>query len=143
MEEELDKRIYNQIVAQTQKANDLFEADQIEEALALYQKALELIPKPIEKWEASAWVLTAIGDCYFLLGNFTEAHQYLTKAMYCPGAIGTPFNHLRLGQVQYELGNEARAKDELARAYMGGGEEIFEDEDPKYWHFLRKYMKDI
>ena len=37
---------------------------------------------------------------------------------------------------RFELGNEPRAADELMRAYMGAGPEIFADEDPKYIEFL-------
>jgi hypothetical protein len=37
-----------------------------------------------------------------------------------------------------ELQNIPRAKDELARAFMGGGDEIFADDDPKYWRFIRE-----
>ncbi|SHM03275.1 hypothetical protein SAMN02746009_03838 [Hymenobacter psychrotolerans DSM 18569] len=58
--------------------------------------------------------------------------------MHCPDAIGNPLIHLRLGQVQYEMGNFAKAKDELMRAYMGQGEEIFEGEDEKYFTFLKQ-----
>lgn len=57
--------------------------------------------------------------------------------MHCPGAIGNPFVHLRLGQAQFELGDMTRAADELARAYMGAGDEIFEEQDPKYLAFLK------
>lgn len=56
--------------------------------------------------------------------------------MHCPGAIGNPFIHLRLGQAQLELGNTDRAADELMRAYMGGGLEIFAMEDERYLDFL-------
>ena len=47
-----------------------------------------------------------------------------------------PFIHLRLGQCELELGNRERAVDELARAYKGGGEELFSGEDPKYLGLL-------
>jgi hypothetical protein len=32
--------------------------------------------------------------------------------MHCPGAIGNPFIHLRLGQAQFELGNLEPASGE-------------------------------
>jgi hypothetical protein len=57
--------------------------------------------------------------------------------MRCTGAIGNPFLHLRLGQVQFELGNHARAADELSRSYMGAGSEIFAKDDEKYFNFLK------
>ena len=61
-------------------------------------------------------------------------------AMHCPEAIGNPFLHLRLGQCQFELGSLDRAADELARAYMGAGEEIFEAAD-KYFEFLKTRLE--
>lgn len=49
--------------------------------------------------------------------------------------------HLRLGQVQYELANYEKAKDELLRAYMNAGEETFASEEKKYFHFLQKEVR--
>ena len=63
--------------------------------------------------------------------------------MHCPDAIGNPFIHLRLGQCQFELGNPDRSADELMRAYMGGGPEIFGNDDPKYLEFLSTRATDI
>jgi hypothetical protein len=48
---------------------------------------------------------------------------------------------MRLGQCQFELGNKERAADELARAYMAEGSEIFKEEDPKYFAFLKTRLK--
>lgn len=52
------------------------------------------------------------------------------------GGIGNPFSHLILRQAQFELGDLDRAKENLALAYMGGGKEIFEGDDPKYYEYL-------
>jgi hypothetical protein len=60
--------------------------------------------------------------------------------MHWPDAIGNPFLHLRLGQCQLELGNESRAADELARAFMGAGIEMFLSQDPKYLTFLKSRL---
>ena len=35
------------------------------------------------------------------------------------------------------------AADELARAYMGAGTEIFENDDPKYLEFLKTKLKSL
>jgi tetratricopeptide (TPR) repeat protein len=137
---ELAPDLYERITALSEQGNQAFESDRYEEAIEDYSRALALIPAPLEDWEASTWVLTALGDSHYMLDNYTEARDFLVRAVRCPGGLGNPFIHLRLGQVQYELGNEDRAKDELARAYMGGGPEILADEDPKYLTFLRRFM---
>jgi tetratricopeptide (TPR) repeat protein len=133
----LDDKIYRQITRLTGQGDELVETGEYRQALALYLKALDLVPDPIDEWEASTWIFAAIGDCYFLLRDFENARAAFNDAMHCPGAIGNPFLHLRLGQSQLEIGNDVRAADELMRAYMGGGPEIFEDEDGKYLAFLR------
>jgi hypothetical protein len=63
--------------------------------------------------------------------------------MHCLDAIGNPFLHLRLGQCQFELGALDGAADELMRAYMGAGSDIFKDQDPKYLRFLQSRAKDV
>jgi len=65
-----------------------------------------------------------VDSCSYRGANF--------NAMHCPDAIGNPFLHLRLGQCQFELKALDRAADELMRAYMGGGPDLFKLEDPKY-----------
>jgi tetratricopeptide (TPR) repeat protein len=114
----------------------LAEQGQYDEALVCYGQAWGLIPEPKENWNASTWVLAAIGDACFLKNDFPETRKALEFAMHCPEAIGNPFLHLRLGQALYEQGEEDRAADELIRAYMGAGPEIFANDDPKYLAFL-------
>ena len=143
MNDQLSDELHARITALCDKGNELTEEGDFEKAIDPFRSALELIPKPIENWEAATYVLAALGDCYFMLEDFETAHYFFARAMYCPGAIGTPFMHLRLGEIQYELGNQDRAKDELARAYMGGGREIFEGEDPKYFQFIRQFLRDV
>lgn len=110
-------------------------------ALAQYWAAWDLLPEPQTNWEAATWILTAIGDANFLSGDYVAGRDNLSLAMQCPDAIGNPFLHLRLGQCQFELGNLDRAADELARAYMGAGEDIFEDEELKYFAFLKTRLQ--
>jgi tetratricopeptide (TPR) repeat protein len=140
---ELPGALYAGLTVLTRRGNWECEAGRFREAMAVFSQALELIPEPQEKWEAATWVLTALGDCAFQLGDFASARGYLARAVRCPDGLGNPFIHLRLGQAQFELGNAARAKDELARAYMGGGPEIFAGEAPKYLAFLRRFMDGI
>jgi tetratricopeptide (TPR) repeat protein len=102
------------------------------EGIDRFQVAWELLPEPKEIWEAATWILAAIGDVYYLNSHFDKALEFFGKAVRCPGGLGNPFIHLRLGESAYELGNMTRADDELTRAYMGAGKDNFVAEDPKY-----------
>lgn len=138
---ELDDATHEQITDLCEEGNTLAETGELAGALSVYKRALELVPKPLTDWEAATWILTALGDVYFHLGKFEEARNSLLQALLCPDAVGNPFIHLRLGQSQLQLGEVDRAKDELARAYMGGGDEIFEGEDPVYLEYIKKRLR--
>ena len=143
MEKELDDKVYQQLTAHTDKGNALCDAEDYPAALREFEAALALIPAPLENWEAATWVLSAMGDCYFFLDDYERTRQCFAQAVTCPDGLGNWFIHLRLGEAQFELGNEERAKDELARAYMGHGRDAFASEDPKYFRFLKKHMRHI
>ena len=140
---QLEDSIYEEICKLSKTGNDLLEKDQYLEAVEVYHKTFDLIPEPFEIYQASTWLLAAVGETYFLMEKYNNALHALEEAMYCPEAIGNPFIHLRLGQTLFELGNFDQARDELARAYMGGGREIFEDEDSKYYKHIKTYMKGL
>ena len=133
---ELDPHLYTRINRVCEIGDTLAEEGKYNDAIASYQYAWDLLPDPKEQWEAATWILVAIGDAHFLHGNYFAALNTLEHAMHCPDAIGNPFIHLRLGQAQLEMDNRANAADELMRAYMGAGAEIFAGEAPKYLEFL-------
>ena len=133
---ELDSHLHIRI-SRFCEIGDTFAAQgEYPQAIEAYQYAWNLLPDPKENWKAATWIQVAIGDAHFLHGNYASALTALQHAMRCPDAIGNPFIHLRLGQTQFELGNKDRAADELMRAYMGAGAEIFAEEAPKYLEFL-------
>jgi tetratricopeptide (TPR) repeat protein len=138
---ELDDELHSQISALCEAGDALAEKGRLDAAIEKYQAAFELVSEPFSEWEASTWILATLGDTYYLKREYVQALDALQRAMHCPGAIGNPFLHLRLGQVQFELADEARAADELTRAYMGGGEEIFEGADPKYLTWLKSILR--
>jgi tetratricopeptide (TPR) repeat protein len=140
---EMDDAIYAQLTAHTNRGNELTEQEQYLAALTEFEQALTLIPEPVEDWEAATWVLASIGDCHFMLRDYPRAHRAFSHAVACPGGLGNWFIHLRLGEIQFELGNMTRAADELARAYMAHGKEAFAHEDPKYYAYLRTKMRDL
>lgn len=138
---ELPEKIHADIVAICATGDEYAEAGEYERAVGEYNRAWTLVPDPKNNWNASTWILAAIADACFLAGHTTSAREALQYAMTCPGAIGDPFLHLRYGEVLFDAGEEDAAAEELIRAYMGAGEEIYISEDPKYLAFLRTRAK--
>ncbi|UOQ74807.1 hypothetical protein [Hymenobacter cellulosilyticus] len=137
-QDEMDDALYQEIMQYCEEGDTAVEEDEYDSAIHAFQQAFDLIPEPYQDWEASTWVLFSLGEAQFFNEDYIAAKESLTAVMHCPNAIGNPLIHLRLGQAQYELGNFSKAKDELMRAYMGQGEEIFDGEDEKYFNFLKQ-----
>jgi len=134
---ELPTHICEKVLQLSEQGNGLADQGKLREALKEFISALDLLPAPITEWEAATWLLGSIGDLNFQLQAYEHAARALADAMHCPGAIGNPFLHLRLGQCRFELGDTRRAADELTRAYAIEGKDIFANEDPKYFAFLK------
>jgi tetratricopeptide (TPR) repeat protein len=137
---QLPDMIHDQIQMHCRQGDALAQSGQYPAALEQYWAAWDLLPEPQTDWSAATWILAAIGDANFLGGDYAAGKDNLATAMHCPGALGNPFLHLRLGQCQFELGNLDGAADELARAYMGGGAEIFDGAE-KYFAFLKTRLQ--
>jgi tetratricopeptide (TPR) repeat protein len=112
-------------------------AGNYEDAIGIYNRAWEIVPEPKDRWKASTWILAAIADAAFLADYKTSAKEALEYAMICPDAVGNAFLHLRLGQVLLDMCEHDRAADELMRAYMAAGAELFATEDQRYLAYLR------
>lgn len=138
---EMDRGTFYRIQNHCDDGNMMLEGDDCEGALVAFNQAWQLVPEPRERWEASTWILASIGDAYFKLQKFNNAITSFADAMHCPGGLGNAFIHLRLGQCAYELGDNKQAGDELARAYMAEGRDLFTGEDPKYFEFLKTVLK--
>lgn len=134
---ELPDELHDEIRSLCAKGDALAEARRQREALTSFNEAWRLIPNPKNEWEAATCVLAAIGDTAYLSGEYASARKALEYGMSCPGARGNPFMHLRLGQVLYESNELDRAADELMRAYIGAGLDVFATENSKYLSFLK------
>lgn len=135
----LSKEMHGRIKALCADGDLLAQDGNYLSALSQYWAAWDLLPEPQTQWEAATWILGAIGDANYRSGDFVAGRDNLSLAMHCPHAIGNPFLHLRLGQCQFELGNLDRAADELTRAYMCGGSELFNEGD-NYFAFLKSRL---
>ena len=133
---ELPDAVHRQIKSLCARGDLLADQSDFPAALEKFWAAWDLLPEPKTDWEAATWILGAIGDMNFASGDYVAGRDNLSTAMHCPDALGNPFLHLRLGQCQYQLGNLDRAADELTRAYMGAGAEIFTGAE-EYFDFLK------
>ncbi len=112
--------------------------DRFDDALDQFRQAWDLLPEPREDWSATLWLLGAIGDMHYFRGAFADGRNALTDAMTVfLEAPSNPNLCLRLGQCHYELGDEESAARWLRAAYDQAGDDVFEEEDPKYLAFLQ------
>lgn len=139
---ELPDDIYEEVTRLSEEGNALADEDDHDAALARFQLALSLLPPPQdEPWQATLWLLTAIGDIHFQKQQFTEGRGALMDALrQFDEARANPFVRLRLGQCMLELGEEKEAANWLAGAFLSEGRGLFEDDDPKYLAFIKSKL---
>ena len=121
----------------TDKADRHFEMCELAEAIDCYGKVLRLISVKKELEEQTAWTLSAIGDCYFVMRDFKSALRHYIKAFNLPTGYANAYAQLRAGQVFYEQGNMEQARHYMLQAYLIEGDELFEDEDWKYFDLIK------
>jgi len=136
----LTRKAHDAITQLSKEGDELAALGNDQAAYDKYSEAWDLVPEDKANWEASTWLLGAIGELQFRRGSFEKALNTYLRAVQCPNGLGNPYIHLRIGQCQLELGNTNGASDNLTRAYMGAGEEIFEKEDAKYLAHLRTIL---
>ena len=137
---ELDPKVYEKVTEYSETGEKLFYDGRFSEALKEYHKALDLISEPKTRWEASVWLIAAIGDCHFWLKEFDTALECFRQLMVDYEEYGNPFTRLRYGECLYETGNEQLAKEHLLAAYSMEGEELFEECDRKYLDLIRDLL---
>ncbi|HEY3805219.1 MAG TPA: hypothetical protein VGL61_21565 [Kofleriaceae bacterium] len=111
-----------------------------EDAAAHYRRALALNPKDHDV--DPFWLRMSLGESSFRRDAWRDAMDAYGRAFAedREAAVGNPLFHLRVGQCLFQLAwPEARletgpstAIDNLARALICGGIEMFDDEDAQY-----------
>jgi len=115
---------------------ELVDKRKFQNAVEYFENAFNLIPNPKTDWEAGSWILAAIGDCYYAMNNYERAVTYLKHGELYPKGIDSGFIQLRIGQCYQELDKIKEAREYLLRAYLLGGEEIFEEEETSKYKLL-------
>ena len=59
----------------------------------------------------------------------------------CPNGVSNPYVLFRLGQSLVETQDNNQAREFLLRAYMLVGDDIFWDEDEKYYNVIKDLVK--
>jgi tetratricopeptide (TPR) repeat protein len=132
----LSAQLIEQIQSKIDEGDEFLNADDFAKAADLYRQALSLIPEPKYDHDITLNAYTALGEAHLFAGEYEQALDAFRSAMKAPGGVENPLTHLRLGQAYYESGDRANAAQEFTIAYGIDGEDIFEDEDPKYLAFL-------
>ena len=136
MPTQLPDPIHTQIAELCKQGDNLAATDQLEATKQHYLAALRRLSAPHGHRQAATWIYSALGDVHFRLQNHDKALKCFQNAVQCPGGLGNPYIHLRLGQLYFERDQLDNSTDELTRAYMGGGIDIFMEDDPRYLAFL-------
>ncbi|WP_232468056.1 tetratricopeptide repeat protein [Bordetella genomosp. 13] len=127
---ELPDDIYERVEALSEEGNVLMEDGDNEGAEAVWRQALDLLPEPKTEWEAYMWLNASIGEACYFQENYADAVQVLFDALNAPGGPENPFVHYMLGKALWQIGeDEDRAVDELLRAYMLDGVDIFDGDE--------------
>lgn len=140
MSEKLDDVLYSKISTLTELANDSLNNNDRRSAIDRLLEALRLLPEPKNEWEAYTWIKGSLGDAFFSSQDYANAKESFFDALNGPDGWTNPFILLRLGESLYEMGDEDAASEYLARAYMLEGEELFRDEDSKYFVLLKSKL---
>ena len=141
--QELTDETCDQIEELSEQGNEYFDDENYNDAIKIWKQTLALIPNPQNVYAESQWLETSIGDAYFLTEEFAQALEHFQNAKNNieANAYENPFIMLRLGQSLLENNQPNEAKEYLLRAYMFEGEEIFENDDAKYFEFLKQNVE--
>ena len=138
---QLNKGFTEDIVCICRVVEDFAVVGNSKEAYRKYKEALDIIPEPKTSYETATWIFVSIGDLYFKSGQYDMARDYFFEAKNCPNGVSNPYVLFRLGQTLVETQDNNQAKEFLLRAYMLVGDDIFWDEDEKYYNVIKDLIK--
>jgi len=128
----IEKNTFNKINALSKEANRLTEKGAYTDALWKYNEAIELIEKPKNIHDAYTWLLSSVGNIYYLKKSYSKAANAFYDALNSVNGSSKGFIYLRLGQCLYELDDMKESKEKLFKAYMIDGSMLFKDEPRKF-----------
>lgn len=138
---QLNKSYTEDIERICRAADDFLEEGNIKDAYRKYKEALDIIPNPKTSYETATWIFVSIGDLFFKNKQYEMARDYFFEAKNCPNGVSNPYVLFRLGQSLVETKDNNQAREFLLRAYMLVGDDIFWDEDEKYYDVIKDLVK--
>lgn len=138
---EISEEAYTKITEYCRQGDNSLEEGNQKLAYEQYSNALDLIPNPKVKYEESTWIYVALGDIYLSLKDYEKARDCFYEAKNCPNGLSNPYVLLRLGETLVETRDEESAKEYLLRAYMLVGDDIFLEEDEKYYASIKNIVR--
>jgi len=134
-----DKDNQKLIINLVREADRLEGENRYDLALEIYEKVLDLLPKPIEKALDAGWALDSAAKCNIKLGKLDEAKAQLETSLKCYKGELSPSSHHLLGQISYEQGDMDKAKEHFLIAHKHG-EATFATGDKKYLDFITPFL---
>lgn len=138
---QLNKSYTEDIERICRAADDFLDEGNTKEAYRKYKEALDIIPNPKTSYETATWIFVSIGDLFFKNKQYDMARDYFFEAKNCPNGVSNPYVLFRLGQSLVETKDNNQAREFLLRAYMLVGDDIFWDEDQKYYDVIKDLVK--
>lgn len=138
---QLNKSYTEDIERICRAADDFLEEGNTKDAYRKYKEALDIIPNPKTSYETATWIFVSIGDLFFKNKQYEMARDYFFEAKNCPNGVSNPYVLFRLGQSLVETKDNNQAREFLLRAYMLVGDDIFWDEDQKYYDVIKDLVK--
>lgn len=119
----MDKENRNSYIELCEKADQLLEEGQVEEAIHQYQYALSILKE--KDWDGVVYAFIGIGDAYQELGDYKNS---LTAFLACLDTEekDNPYIIMNIGICFYHLNQIEEAKKFLYIAYEFGGDDVFE-----------------
>ena len=122
---ELSETVYEELQDLADQGNVALDQGRLTDAIALWQEAMELLPEPVQQWQAAFWLYASMGEAYYQLERFEDALTVLQQALSCPEGKENPYPYYMLGKSYWRLDHE-HASDYLLKAYDLDGQGIFD-----------------
>lgn len=122
---ELPDEIFDRVTEFAEAGSVHADGEDFAAAERSWAEALDLLPAPTTSWEAYTWLWASIGDVRYSAGDAAGCADAMRRALEADDAVMNPFVHYLLGKALIRLGDQPAGSDELMRAYLLDGEEIF------------------